>query len=552
MRRWIVQAGLVLLWMAPCAAVAQDYPRYRAVGSTYVPLDSWTYSVFERLAAQGYVQTAMLGMKPWTRFECARLVDEATEILRARVLEDKGVEEHAAQAVEALEREFAYELDLLGGGPHRTARLESLYTRVTSISGPPLTDGLHFGQTISGDFGRPFRRGTNAIAGGSVRMEAGIFAAHIQAEYQHAPAAPALSDATLDLIAALDGKPRTPAAPFAAINRPALLDSYVAFNLRNWQVSIGRQSLSWGLGAGESLLMSNNAQPLDMVRATRVVPHRLPWVLKWLGPVRTEFFVSQLEGHTFAPRPYIYGSKISLKPHRRFELGYGKTTLIGGGNYPLDFRRLLKSFFGRQGQFTGDSRTALDFAWALPVSCECVSFYAELFQDDEPFFFTNPQKSVFRPGLYIARLPWLDRLDFRFEMAVSDAPSHENSDIGGGVLNYWNGDYHDGYVNRGFLLGNTVGRQGHTVQVQTNYWFAPDHVVGFEFKQQHVSERFVPQGGDWRDYGVRYQRRASNGLYIRGLFQFEQISRFPALFSGGRHNAVASLELGFWPGQRAQ
>ncbi|MGH9792790.1 MAG: hypothetical protein ACRD5W_16405, partial [Candidatus Acidiferrales bacterium] len=173
MRRWIVQAGLVLLWMAPCAAVAQDYPRYRAVGSTYVPLDSWTYSVFERLAAQGYVQTAMLGMKPWTRFECARLVDEASEILRARVLEDKRVEEHAAQAVEALEREFTYELDLLGGGPHRTARLESLYTRVTSISGPPLTDGLHFGQTISGDFGRPFRRGTNAIAGGSVRMEAG-------------------------------------------------------------------------------------------------------------------------------------------------------------------------------------------------------------------------------------------------------------------------------------------------------------------------------------------------------------------------------------------
>ncbi len=47
------------------------------MGSPYVPLDSWIYPALERLAAMGYMKTAMLGIRPWTRLECARLVSEA-------------------------------------------------------------------------------------------------------------------------------------------------------------------------------------------------------------------------------------------------------------------------------------------------------------------------------------------------------------------------------------------------------------------------------------------------------------------------------------------
>ena len=43
------------------------------MGSPYVPLDSWIYPAMERLAAMGYVKTASLGIRPWTRLECARL-----------------------------------------------------------------------------------------------------------------------------------------------------------------------------------------------------------------------------------------------------------------------------------------------------------------------------------------------------------------------------------------------------------------------------------------------------------------------------------------------
>jgi hypothetical protein len=42
------------------------------MGSPYVPLDSWVYPAFDRLAAMGYLDSDIIGMRPWTRLECAR------------------------------------------------------------------------------------------------------------------------------------------------------------------------------------------------------------------------------------------------------------------------------------------------------------------------------------------------------------------------------------------------------------------------------------------------------------------------------------------------
>ena len=50
------------------------------MGSPYVPLDSWIYPAMERLAAMGYMKSESLGIRPWTRLECARLLLEAAEL----------------------------------------------------------------------------------------------------------------------------------------------------------------------------------------------------------------------------------------------------------------------------------------------------------------------------------------------------------------------------------------------------------------------------------------------------------------------------------------
>jgi len=86
------------------------------MGSSYVPLDSWVYPLFERIAAMGYIQTAYLGLRPWTRMQCARFLEEANESLRYRLgnaaddltTRDSGSDQ-AVKLLAELDSEFAEE-----------------------------------------------------------------------------------------------------------------------------------------------------------------------------------------------------------------------------------------------------------------------------------------------------------------------------------------------------------------------------------------------------------------------------------------------------------
>jgi hypothetical protein len=79
-------------------------------GSPYVPLDSWIYPAFERLAALGYVNSGMLGMRPWTRLECARLLGEAQD----QAAGNDAASSEAEKIFDALGREFSFETDSSG------------------------------------------------------------------------------------------------------------------------------------------------------------------------------------------------------------------------------------------------------------------------------------------------------------------------------------------------------------------------------------------------------------------------------------------------------
>ena len=83
-------------------------------GIPYVPLDSWIYPALERLAATGYINSGIMGMRPWTRLECARQLSEASD----RITDDDSNTEFAG-IYQDLMQEFRNEVDWLGGGKQR-------------------------------------------------------------------------------------------------------------------------------------------------------------------------------------------------------------------------------------------------------------------------------------------------------------------------------------------------------------------------------------------------------------------------------------------------
>jgi hypothetical protein len=526
--------------------ITEKEPRSPArMGSVYVVLDSWIYPAIEKLAALGYVQTAFSGLKPWTRMECARLVEYANDAVQ----DDDAAARDPVELVSRLQQEFAYELALLDGRQerNRAAQLESVYIRGFSLIGPALTDGDHFGQTIAYDFGRPFRRGANAQVGGSMRAVIGPAAVFVRAEFQHAPAAPALSDGVRNFIANADQVAAPSPAVFTVINRPRILDAYIALNLHEgWQLSFGQQSLFWAPGPGGSFLWSDNIEPVPMFRLTQSET-RLPAWLRYLGPARLEHFFGRLQGHTYIPRPYIYGNKINFKPLPNLELGFGRTCQIGGkGGDPLTTKNLFLGFFGqvnsRLNSVPGDSNTSFDWTFYLPRTRNYLVFYGDWYDDFVPF--QNPAKNPYRPGIYLTRFPHLPKLDLHIEAASTESPGFRNNH---GNLNYWNYKYRDGYTNNGNLIGNTVGRMGRSVQLWSNYWISSSNTVQFTYKHYTVSPDFIPRGGAWQDYSLGNEITWRSGLYLKSQLQYEHISRYPLLFSGPRNNVAATIELGLIP-----
>jgi membrane-associated phospholipid phosphatase len=519
------------------------------MGSPFVALDGWEYSGFERLSALGYIHTELMGLKPWTRMECARLTEEAASESEQKA--DPSPE--AAKLIERFQREFAYELSLLSGGHNLTANMESIYARAVSISGPALSDSFHFGQTISDDFGRPFQRGTNLQDGGSFSAASGPLVFSVRAEYQHSPSAPPYSNVTANAMATADQEPVSvvPRGPFAPVNRAQLLDAYVGLNLGNWEIVVGRQSLEWSPGQTGSLLWSNNAPPVDMVRLTNPEPLKLPDFLKFLGPIRIEQFFGRLGGRPYIQRPYIYGQKANFKPFPFLELGFARTITIGGkgsGN-PLTAGNLVRSFFGKYdpqlNSVPGDVRTEMDWTFYVPKVRHYIVFYGDGFADDDPLPILNVPRNPWHPGIYITRFPGIPKLDLHVEGVSTEQLNYVAQNTNAGQFNYWNFNYHDGYTNVGHILGNSVGRDGTTIQGWLTYWFSPQNSLQLVYKNNTVAKDFFPGGGAWQDYAIKGEFHFRSGFYIKSEVQYEHISRYPILFTSPQNNVSAIVELGF-------
>jgi len=514
------------------------------MGSTYVPLDGWIYPAFDRLAALGYVQSGFAGLRPWTRMECARLVQEAGELI-----EQQGIENgEAVRLYRALGQEFAPEIGLWEGGRNQGAQVESIYTRFTGISGTPLTDGYHFGQTITNDFGRPYGEGLNTITGFSSRAEAGPLAFYVRGEYQHAAAPPAVTPNVQAAIAANDQIPLVPAATPTTTNRFQLLDSYLSFGFSGFQISAGRQSMWWGPGQGGPLLFSDNALPVEMVRISRAVPIRLPSIFSLMGPMRSEFFFGKLEGHHFPARPFIHGQKISFKPTPNLEFGFSRAVIFAGIPQPLTWGTFLNSFFATTSgnpdprNKPGDKRAGFDFSYHIPGLRKWLVLYSDSLADDDPSPLANPRRAAMSPGIYMPQIPGIRKLDLRVEAVYTDPPVPQSHN---GDFIYWEFIYRDSHTNGGNLMGSWIGREGKGIKAWSTYWLSPRSTIQIAYRNAHVTKDFL-EGGSYEDFGATAELRIRPDLSLTSSLQYERWM-FPLLSTNDISNITASVQVTFWP-----
>ncbi len=512
-------------------------------GLVYVPLDSWVYPAFERLFSMGYADSAYLGMRPWTRTSCLRILEETYP-----KLQDAPKDQEAWRIFQALAVEFGAE----AGQTNPQAKVHDVYTRNMYIKGRPINDSFHFGQTLINDYGRPYQQGFNALDGFTGWAEGYHFSLDVRGEYQHAPGRGAYPESVQQLISNVDSTPLLPAEPVPQTNVFRLINANFATSLFNHEISVGKADDWWGPTQSGGMAISNNAEPIYALRVNRTVPLRIPFVSDVLGPFRYEFLFGSLKGHRYPNAPWVHAQKFSFKPTRNLEFGFSRVVVFAGeGHVPLTFGSFWHSFtsFSNVSVAEKESRndpgfrsSFFDFTWRLPFVENWLTLYTDSMVHDDVSPLAAPRRAAVNPGLYLSHIPKLPHVDLRAEAVSTDPVSNSQ----GGQFLYYEYEYKDGYTNKGNLFGSWMGREGKGGQAWLTDWLSPKEYIQLGYRNAKVSKTFIPGGTTQNDINIRAVLRLKEDLELNAFGQAE-FWKVPALASGPKNDFTGSFQLTYFP-----
>jgi len=532
-----------------------DAPPPDHLGSTYIPVDSWMYPAMTRLYSLGYVDTMFLGMRPWTRRSVLHmLLESENDIQQDRNPEAEGILNDVLEELRA---------EVPSGDRPRGAvfGLYSAYTRVMGIGGPVLRDSYHLGQAINNDYGRPYATGFNNITGFSSVNEWGRFSLHVRGEYQHAPSTTGYSVGLATQLSNIDEieysgtnvpQDTIPAGPLSAQNPFRLVEATASFHLLGHELSAGKSDAWLGPAQGGALAWSNNAENIYSVRINRVEPLHIPLVSRVLGPLRYDFFYGSLKGHTFPNRPYTHSEMFSFRPTNNFEFGFQRTVIFGGrGHAPVTIHTFLNGFFSLSDttaavkisrEDPGARFSDFNFSYRLPFVRKYATFYTDSIVHDDVTPISAPRRASFRTGLYLSQLPGLPKLDLRAEGILTD-PRTGRSTFG--QFNYFEIIQRQGYTNKGFIMGDWIGREAKGGQAWITYHLSGREWVQLEYLNKKNAKDFA-DGTTQNQFKVEVVKRLRPQLELDAWAQYERW-KAPIYKAGGQSDTIVAGQLTWYP-----
>ena len=303
--RWLIGAAL----LASFASVSA-----RAQATVTVAAQDPVYRDLDRLFGAGLVKKMIVGMKPYSRREIARIVLEASRSPLGREISPTN-----RRIIDRLSREYAPELRMLAGdtafGPRFTldrAAVEALGTNSPNRAIPPDSVGhveADVNPLLNNRAGRTYRPGTNVAAelDASWRLSREVVVRVAPRAIVNADGGDAFAEASIE----------------------AASMTFVGHNV---QFEAGRQQFVWGQGMEGGLLGSTSGRPLDMLRLANDTPYTIPH----FAPVRGEVVFIDLGPNQRFPYSNIIAYKLSGNPFflSRFELSASVLSEQGGYGGP--------------------------------------------------------------------------------------------------------------------------------------------------------------------------------------------------------------------------
>jgi hypothetical protein len=546
----------------------------RAVGSPYIPVDSWVYPAVLRLYSLGYVDTAFINMRPWTRVSLRNILMQTSDRLNAAG-EAPGANE-AQELFDTLMRELRDDIDNSCMSQESMARVESVYSVMRGISGTPLRDSFHLGSTIVNDYGRPFENGFNNYTGVSGYASAGRFALYVRGEFQEARSAAGYSPELAAKLQIVDQttnyyshscwvnmtacvpmpynvETTIPAGPIATTTNARVMEAYASAQVLNHVFSFGKQDYWQGPGLGGSMSYSNNAENIYSFRINRIEPLNIPLLSRLTGPFRYEFMVGSLKGHVYPRDPWVHVEKVSFHPTGNIEFGFERTVLWGGeGHEPINIKSFLRSFLSLSApkgsvknspQDPGARFGAFDFSYRLPFVRNWLTVYTDSEEHDDVSPVDAPRRASWRPGIYLSHFPGAPKLDLRLEAASTDPPVATSNS---GHFMYWESIQRQGYTNNGQIFGDWIGRESKGGQAWLTYHLSGDEWIQLGMRTQKAAKDFIRGGTTLSDVNVQVVKRFGKEFEINGNFTYEKW-KAPIYRTGEQNVTNTTIQLTWYP-----
>jgi hypothetical protein len=594
----IVLAGLFVSSPAPLAAetpeaggsaaqAANDSGRPIPVcepstlDSPYIPVDSWVYPAVMRLYGLGYIDHVFLGLRPWTRSSLEHMLEDAGARIDDAQDTPSAATAEAQEIYEALDRELHPDMQGPCGVFRGKTRIESIYSTSRAITGTPLHDSFHLGQTVINDYGRPYENGFNNYSGISGYASAGRFLLYARGEFQAAPSAAGYSTLLAQTLSNLDNVPfidpatgtpyaqaTIPMGPIGSITNPRIVEAYVSTNVFNHEISFGKQDDWTGPGQGGAFAYSNNAENIYSFRINRIEPLHIPGLSYLTGPFRYDFLVGSLKGHTAPNDPWVHVEKISFRPTENLELGFERTVIWGGkGHVPITLHSFLKSFFSFANvsgaeKFSRNDPGArfgsFDFNYRLPYLRNWLTLYTDGEVHDDVSPIDAPRRAAWRPGLYLSHVPGVPKLDVRAEAVTIDPPV--STSISGRFM-YWESVQVQGYTNNGQIFGDWIGREAKGGQGWITYHLSGNEWIQVGVRNQKAAKDFIPgsttqlrpgtgsliEGGTTlNDFSIQAVKHIGKDFEINGNFALEHW-KAPIYLPGQQTVTTTTIKLTWFP-----
>lgn len=370
-----------------------------------IPLNNRTYNYLEILEARGFIKSAILSTRPFSRVEGRRLTDEALMTWDDLPDDSKNEMQDIRQMLDKLDKEFI-ELKEQNASDMFFKPVDTVYLKYTYSDDHP----EYFN---TNNYGNDIRAGNNVIAGMSSYLSIGdLISIYLNPEFR-------------GWEGGAEGK---------------VITGYGMFNAANIELAAGREPLWWGPGYHGSLLLTNNARPLDMIRITSQSPFMLPWILRGLGGFKPTLFLTQLESDRDIPHAKLLGMRFDFRPLSSFRFALSRVIMFGGeGRKSLsisDWYKILVANDNTEHAWSGsgiDNNQIMSLDFSVMINnlerswlFSGMELYGEIGAEDSS---GNgwPKEKAYLAGMFVDEPASIDNTNLRLEWATTAANTSYNT-----------------------------------------------------------------------------------------------------------------------------